>query len=163
MIACFASLEEVLANSGRAFKADFEKAVADDDVPVDFSQAFADYFVFDAADVTARASISESAARLILDVFSVKFGEPGEHVLLPSSFSILREKPLLDLGGNRYIVANLSLLIPAIQIRMESLLNPAVTNGASAGLWLRYERHRGEWVEATCYNLIGRMMRTGGV
>jgi hypothetical protein len=160
VIRIFSSVPDVLEDGRAAFREDVE-AAREEQQEADFTQCFGDYFVLRPANVAKKAGLNVEVVRKVLDAFSLKYGEAGEYVLLPSPFSALREKPLLDLGDDRFLVPNPSLLISSIQPRVEDLINPAVTPGATAGLWRRYERHRGRWVEETCYALIQRMIPHG--
>lgn len=70
----------------------------------------------------------------IVSAFSLKHGEPNAFALEPSPFSILREKPILALGDGRYFLPTQALLFPAVQSRLEDLLNPDVTARPTPGL-----------------------------
>jgi hypothetical protein len=158
VLACFMAIPEIHEDGRLRLRSD---AKSNDDSVGNVSQRFGDYFAFTAKDFVTKARVTVDVVSQILDAFSLKFGEVTEHVLLPSPFSVLRQKPLLSLGEGRFIVTNPSLLLPSIQMRIEDLINPGVTGGAASGLWGRYERHRGQWLEEEALRLVERMMPGG--
>ena len=124
-------------------------------------QTAGDYLTFNSAALSAETSLSFDVVEAVLSVFSLKRGEPDNFALEPSPFSILRQKPLLATGNGRYFLPSLALLFPAVQSRLEDLLNPDVTVGAAEGFWNRYSRDRGDWVEREAYRLLETMMPHG--
>jgi hypothetical protein len=120
-----------------------------------------DYLSFDAAALAAEAALPLDVVESIASAFSLKRGEPNAFALKPSPFSVLREKPILALGDGRYFLPMQALLFPAVQSRLEDLLNPDVSKGAAEGLWSRYVRDRGSWVEREAFNLLEGMMPHG--
>ena len=162
VVACFEVLGKVEDDSRAAFRAAVKAASTEGtEGTAALSQTFGDYYAFAPNDVARHAAIDSAMVGGILAAFSVKYGDAGEHTLLPSPFSVLRERPFLDLGDGRYLIPNPSNVVPSIKPRIEALLNPAVTPTASAGLWTRYERHRGRWVEETSYQLLEKMIPNG--
>jgi hypothetical protein len=120
-----------------------------------------DYFTFGSATLVASTGVDRDVADRILAAFSLPRGGVDKHGLLPSPFSILRERPILAVGDGTYLVPSLALLLPAVQSRIENMLNPDVAREAPQGLWKRYERHRGSWVELESGRLIRGMMPGG--
>ncbi|MDP9106433.1 MAG: hypothetical protein M3N49_10950, partial [Candidatus Eremiobacteraeota bacterium] len=120
-----------------------------------------DYFTFGPAAMVASTGVDKGVVDRILAAFSLSRGSVSEHGLLPSPFSVLRERPILAVGDGTYLAPSLALLLPAVQSRIENMINPVVVMEASQGFWNRYERHRGAWVELESDRLIRSMMPGG--
>lgn len=159
-LACFLAIPDV-HNEGRARLRAFVTRAKSEGQDPGFLQNFGEFFTVDAPSLARATGLGERIVESVLRSFSLAFGEAGEHVLFPSPFSALRERPLLGLGDGRYIVANPSLLAPSVLLRIEELLKDCEQTGHAARLWTRYERHRGRWVEAETARLI-KLMLPGG-
>lgn len=156
VIACFDAINVLMGYASHQWHA----AAADSGIDAALRVADA-YLAFDAAEVAREASVAEATANAVLAAFSLTRGSPEIYVREPSPFTVLRDRPILAVGDGHFLVPNIALLIPAIQPRLESLLNPTVTATAGAGLWNRYERARGKWVEEESLRLLQRMMPGG--
>ena len=166
------NLEDVIASIG-AMATHYEKAVpafqkACKDKSLSSQEAYdahfagaGNYLAFDGEQVSTLAGLPAQVTSSVLEFFALPRGDLDQHALLPSPFSKLRAQPILAIGDGRYFVPSHALLLPAVQPRLEQLLNPAVTPTAAHGLWTRYEKHRGKWVEEESYRLLQRMVPGG--
>jgi hypothetical protein len=160
VIACVQAIEEFAENSFRRFQQNGKVIESQRKMDEHFAK-FGDYLSFDAKDLTALNAVDVATNQAILDAFSLSRGEPDDHALIPSPFSALRERPILRLGDGRFVVPNQALLFPAVQSRVETMLNPALNPRAADGLWIRYQDHRGAWVEREAERLLRAMMPGG--
>lgn len=160
VVACFAGLHELADQSFQRFRVAGREIGSQPAMDAHFA-TLGEYLSFNAADVAAVSGTDVSSVRAILDAFSLDRGAPDVHALIPSPFSILREKPVLRAGDDRFIVPSHALLFPAIQPRIEEMLNASLNPAAAVGLWNRYQDHRGRWVEEEAYRLIRGMIPGG--
>jgi hypothetical protein len=146
VIRCFDAIPNTMMRGFHRFREAYTGA-GDPESIDQHHRTVGDYLTFDPAGLAAEASLPVDVVEAILSVFSLKRGEPDVFALEPSPFSILRQKPILAIGDGRYFLPTQALLFPAVQSRLEDLLNPDVTKDAVEGLWSRYVRDRGAWVE----------------
>ncbi len=126
VIACFSALYRMRTDDFTRFRNDAKSINNQEDVDLHFAM-LGEYFSFTADRLAAGAGRALANVERILGAFALRRGEADQHALLPSPFSILRQKPILAIGDGRYFVPNLDLLFPSMQGGIEDLINPDVT------------------------------------
>jgi hypothetical protein len=160
VVACVDAVNE---HSSRAV-ASFHTAAKSLDSQEAYDEHFAKagvFLTFEPGQIAALARLPAATVSSVMDFLSLERGAPDENTLLPSPYSMLRQRPILAIGAGRYLVPSHALLMPAVQSRLEQALNPARTADAADGLWTRYEKLRGKWVEEESYRLLQAMMPGG--
>lgn len=160
VIGCFDALYGMRLDDHARFRNDGKGIDNQEDMDRHFA-AVGDYFAFTADRLATESGRAAGNVQRLVNAFSVQRGEADQHVIFPSPFSVLRQKPILAIGDGRYIVPNLDLLLPSAQGRIEDLINPGVTAMASQGFWPTYESHRGKWVEQEADRVLGQLMPGG--
>jgi hypothetical protein len=149
---CFSAFYDIYNVGVKRSRSEYTDADAADRV-----RGFANCVTFDAETVAQTTGIERSRIAAILEVFSLKRGEPDCHALRPSPLSQLRSRPLLALGNGRYIAPNMDLLLYAVQPRLEALMKQGYR-----ALFKRYERRRASWLESEVLRVLAEAL-PGGV
>lgn len=116
-----------------------------------FSQAFA-LMVTMPDELAKRAKIGEAAAKAILEVFAVGFGQAPIGDDRPQRFEPLRLRPLIKLDADRFSLLRVHELPWAVRANLEGALK------ADAGAFDRYEKHRAAYLEARTMDLFAKML-----
>ncbi|WP_327096076.1 hypothetical protein OIE68_40055 [Nocardia vinacea] len=109
------------------------------------------YPLTSAVTVAAQSGLAIETVQTVLDLFTVSLPtDPPAHVALEffRGGSPLRMRPLLRAEDGSYALAHDALFIHAIRERVEAELK------SDNAAWNAYQKHRGEYLEASCLQLL---------
>lgn len=109
-------------------------------------------------ELSTAAGIARERVGAVLRTFSLGYGEVDREVYMPPAYHDLMLRPFIHHDG-RYL-APVPDLLPALQPRLEQLLNPdnPRTANCDRSLWERYKRTRARYAERKTLDLFQQIM-----
>lgn len=116
-------------------------------------------YSFSAEELASDMGIAETAAKSLLDFFSLKFESQPEDYTLFNASHPLKSQPFIEHEG-QYIYPLPGTLLWAARPRIEAFLNPDAKLGpGSKAIWKRYKDHRAKYLEEKSLELLKTRLR----
>jgi ribosomal protein S25 len=103
-------------------------------------------------ELAERAKIGGAAARAVLEMLALTFGQAAIGDDRPQRFEPLRLRPLIKLDADRFSLLRVHELPWSVRANLEGALN------ADAGAFDRYEKHRAAYLEGRTMELFAKML-----